>query len=75
MRKIKIVSDGTAQGTRVLHPETGEDLTKMLGIRALVWEVDVRSGIAIATLECYADAELVGELLLEVVEKVDAGCL
>lgn len=34
---IKIVSDGTFQGTKLFHPVTGEELTK-LKVRSVTWK-------------------------------------
>lgn len=45
--KIKIVSDGTVQGTTVVDAATGE---KLSGVTSVTWSVDATKGYAEATL-------------------------
>lgn len=49
MRTLRVVSDGTAQGTRLLDALTGEDLR--LPVRAITWHIDADSvGQALITV-------------------------
>lgn len=46
--KLKIISDGTYLGTKVVNATTGEAVEDILSVR---WNVDWRDGIAEATIE------------------------
>lgn len=45
--KLKVISDGTAQGTKVVNAETGEELENVFGVQ---WSLDVRNGQSVATI-------------------------
>lgn len=47
---LRIVSDGTPRGTRVLNAETGEELA---GVRSVLWHIGM-DGFARATIEVWA---------------------
>jgi hypothetical protein len=57
---VKIVCDGTPNGSRVLDAATGEDLTARLAIIGVTFIIRPRE-IPIAVLECYGELEAVGE--------------
>jgi hypothetical protein len=46
--KLKIISDGTYLGTKVVNAATGEAIENVTSIR---WDVDWRNGIAEAAIE------------------------
>ena len=45
-KRIRIVSDGTAHGTRVYEADTDTDITHM--VQAIDWHCDVHTGVATA---------------------------
>lgn len=53
--KIKIVSDGTRGGTKVINAETGELIEKVF---AIYWNVEAGE-LPIATIKVLAEVELV----------------
>ncbi len=48
--KIKIISDGTANNTKVIDADSGEDLTKQLGVTSITWNVNSDKTFAQAIL-------------------------
>lgn len=59
--RIKVVSDGTRGGTKILDADTGEsiDALRVIGIN---WEVPDRDGHPVLTLRCQgAEVEIEGE--------------
>ena len=57
--KIKIISDGTVTGTRVLDADTGEELKDCTAVH---WYIDTVHGIAIADVRFWkTEVDLVGE--------------
>jgi len=59
MRRLKIVSDGSAGGTRLIDAATNEDLN--LPVTKIVWTCDAqRAAVAEITIHCPL-AELVAE--------------
>ena len=58
--KLKIISDGTPQGTRVVDAATGDTVE---GICAVDWSVRSDGGPAIAEIYCFAAIEAMGEAL------------
>lgn len=59
--EIKIISDGTVNGTRVINKETGE---KLKNIESIQWNIDAKDKmIARATLIFIkTEVELIGEI-------------
>ena len=58
--KIKIVSDGTVEGTQVVDVTTGEVLELVVGVR---WEVDTVATIARADIRLVdVPIEVIGEV-------------
>jgi hypothetical protein len=59
--KIKITSDGTPAGTRVVNLDTGEDLSKW--VTSVSWEHSAVGDMPIATLSLIAaQVEVVGKV-------------
>ena len=55
MPKLKIISDGTTQGAKLINTETGEDLVKTLPIEYMAWSISADSvGKAIITVNLIA---------------------
>ena len=60
---IKIVSDGTPSGTKILDTETGKELSYVTKVS---WKVDLKSPFATATLEIIkVPVEVVGNAQVE----------
>ncbi len=58
MIKLKIISDGTPSGTKVIDAVTGENLD---GVKAVSWRIGVDRALAECNLElCHVPAEVVG---------------
>jgi hypothetical protein len=58
--KVKIVSDGTTQGTQVVNAETGEPID---GVTFVAWELEAKDGVATVSLELRKiPVEVVGAL-------------
>lgn len=62
MSRIRIVSDGTPNGTRVENADTGEEIESVV---AIMWKVDVDKAVAeaVCTFELCA-ADVVGDGLI-----------
>jgi hypothetical protein len=45
--KLKVISDGTAQGTKVVNEATGEELENVFAVQ---WTVDAQSGKSHASI-------------------------
>lgn len=60
--KLKIVSDGTADGTKVTDAETGQTIEN---IKVVSWSVGAGE-LAVAKLEMWAEVDVVGERELKV---------
>lgn len=58
-RKIRIVSDGTPGGTRVIDEASGEDIR---GIRAIRWEVTGKDIAKVSLDFVKVPVDLVGEV-------------
>ena len=63
---LKIISDGTSKGTKVVNSETGELVN---GICEVDWHLNCNN-LAVATIKVYADVELKCKDV--VIEKIDA---
>ncbi len=58
--RVKIISDGTARGTRVVNADTGEAIGGVVGIH---WHLTVKGVIADVTLDLLkVPVELKGEV-------------
>lgn len=56
--KLKIISDGTPQGTSIVDIETGERLERVTSIK---WSIDAK-WLAVATIElCEIPVDIVGD--------------
>lgn len=62
MRRVKIVSNGTVHGTKVIDEKTAELIR---GVQSVTWSVDIEENVAEATIEL---AGLPVELSAEVKE-------
>ena len=61
--RVKIVSDGTTQGTRIVEESTGEPLGF---VQSIEWKVDVNDTLATATVKFVKiPVEIVCEVDLE----------
>jgi hypothetical protein len=57
--KLKIISDGTAHGTRIVNADTGEEVE---GVVSVFWEVSTDDELAYAELKFLAlPVEVVGD--------------
>lgn len=57
--KLKVISDGTAQGTKVVNEATGEELENVFAVQ---WGIDGRTQQAVATIAVMqVKMEAVGE--------------
>jgi hypothetical protein len=57
--KLKIISDGTERGTKIIDDDTGEELKNAYKV---IWAISVRSGIASAKIYLHKiPVEIVGE--------------
>lgn len=58
--KIKIVSDGTAWGTKVVDADTGETLEKVISVS---WEHDLHRSPEVTITVTEVPVEIVGKLV------------
>lgn len=73
--KIKIISDGTRQGTRIVNAKTGEEIE---GVVSVEWDMSVRYGDfeSQLTLEiANVQLELVGDAALQILPAYEAMAL
>lgn len=57
--KLKIISDGTAHGTKVVNIETGEMIDRVMSVK---WQIDTDTSMAtVELLLAIVPVEVVGE--------------
>jgi hypothetical protein len=59
--KIKIVSDGTSMGTKIVNADTGEDTGLVKQVQSITWSIDAKSLATVVMTLVKVPVEVVGD--------------